>query len=86
MSELRSHPRLGKTSFPVTHTQGELPGKEKNTGTKHSLWDTHLPGPAGDGKRTAANWSAGYVDRLRVTTALITLLVAAVDHLWRFGV
>lgn len=86
MSELRSRPRLGKTSFPVTHTQGELSGKEKNTGTKHSVWDAHLPSLAAEGKRTAANWSTGHMDRLAVTYALIALLVVAVAYLWRFGV
>ncbi|MDJ0317162.1 sugar transferase [Arthrobacter antibioticus] len=82
MTELKFHPRLGKA---LARPQRKVSDTGKSSPAQHSVWDA-LPASAGTEARSeSAKWSTSYLNRLRVSDALISVVVVAVAYLWRFG-
>ena len=80
MTELRIHPHLHQA--PLGHIDG---AQGKDVGPKHSVWDGRTAVVTAVEQGSTASWSSRYANKLRLTDALVSILVVAVAYLWRFA-
>ncbi|MEV8182583.1 sugar transferase [Specibacter sp. NPDC078692] len=80
MTELRFLPHLRR---PVDSSAN---AKDKGSvlRTKHSVWDARPVQPSA--RITEIKWSARYATRLRISDAMVSIVVVAVAYLLRFGI
>lgn len=82
MSELKIRPTLDQPSHP---DQRKPLRKHKSTSAKHSVWDARPARTLGTARRGSAKWDTAFRSRLRITDALVSMVVVAAAYLWRFG-
>ncbi|MFC8302343.1 sugar transferase [Specibacter sp. NPDC057265] len=81
MTELKIHPLVDKATV---RSGGKLAHKSKGTTAKHSVWDARSPSRSTH-IQAKASWTAAFTQGLRLTDALVTVVVVAAAYLGRFG-
>lgn len=82
MTELKIHPTVDQASV---RSQGKPAHKHKGRGAKHSVWDARTVSPSAKVQGSKSTWTAAFIQKLRITDILLTIVVVAAAYLGRFG-
>ena len=87
MTELGIPPHLKRTAVRRGKPEGAN-HKDKSRGPRpqHSAWDALPVRSVHAARAVGPTWSAKYAGKLRVSDALVTIIVVAAAYLWRFGI